>query len=88
MARRISKQNFKRIEKHCKICGEDNYNLLDVHRLIAGEEGGDYTLGNSIVLCCRCHRRVHAGEIIIEGKYKSTTGFVIHYFEGEQEFWK
>lgn len=83
-----SKQVFKHVERECRLCGESDYALLDVHRIVPGEQGGTYTIKNSVCLCCRCHRRVHAGQVVIEGKYSSTGGYVVHYFEDGQEFWK
>lgn len=81
------KQKFKRIANHCKICGENNYNLLDVHRITPGKEGGSYSVANSVVLCCSCHRKVHAEQIIIKGWFHSTGGRLLLIEEnGEEKF--
>lgn len=84
----MNKKIKKLIEKKCYFCDEQKYDLLDVHRIIPGEEGGKYTHQNTVVTCCRCHRLIHAGDIKIDRWYNSTTGRVLHYFLEEQEFWK
>jgi hypothetical protein len=89
MGRRLSyKQRKKRAEKKCRFCGEDNYNVLDVHRIIPELKGGKYKDNNAVVVCCHCHRRIHADEIIIDRYYNSTKGKLLHYFENGEEFWK
>tara|TARA_B100001778_G_scaffold334984_1_gene350357 strand:+ start:28588 stop:28866 length:279 start_codon:yes stop_codon:yes gene_type:complete len=83
----IDKQSFKKSCGKCLICGEDNYDLLDVHRIVPGSEGGRYTKDNSVTLCSNCHRRVHAGEIDIHRYYNSTAGTVLHVtLQGEEKF--
>jgi len=82
----------KKIVKHaafcCKLCGEPNYHLLDVHRIVPGEVGGKYSYHNVIVLCSNCHRKVHSGEIRILGWVDSTIGPMLHYFDeqGKEQF--
>lgn len=84
----INKVVKKKIDKSCCFCGDDNYSLLDVHRIEPGSKGGKYTDHNSVTLCCRCHRLVHAGEIIIDRKYFSTLGrWLVHYWEHGEEKW-
>lgn len=68
------KKVLKKSEGKCRICGENNYALLDTHRITPGSEGGKYTYANSVVACSNCHRRVHAGQIIIDRYYLSTDG--------------
>lgn len=85
----IDKKVKKQREGKCYFCGEDDYDLLDCHRIVPGEEGGRYTEHNTVVVCCKCHRRIHAGQIEIKGKHFSTSGrYLIHYVEGEEEKWK
>jgi hypothetical protein len=85
----INKKYKKLYEKVCYICGEDDYDLLDVHRIIPGEEGGKYTEHNSLVMCANCHRKSHSGRIKMDRKYQSTTGrTVLHYWEDGEEKWK
>lgn len=75
----------KKIAKHtsscCKICGENNYYLLDVHRIKYGEHGGEYEKNNIVVVCVSCHRKVHSGQIRILGWVDSTAGQMLHYFD-------
>ena len=87
--KKTKKQIKKLVDKKCYFCGCDNYDLLDVHRLIPGEEGGKYTEWNMLTTCCMCHRKIHAGQIKIIGKHYSTTGrYILHYFnESGEEIW-
>lgn len=87
--KRISLQkHIKLVERKCQICDEDNYDLLDAHRITPGSEGGKYTKHNTVCLCSNCHRKVHAGLITIDGKFESTKGTVLHYFIDGEEFWR
>jgi 5-methylcytosine-specific restriction endonuclease McrA len=80
---------FKRVAKKCFFCPCDIYGLLDVHRIVPGEEGGRYTEFNSVTTCANCHRKMHEGIIKIIGKHSSTAGYVLHYIdENGEEKWK
>ena len=70
----INKQAFKKAEGKCRICGETDYALLDVHRLLPGAEGGRYTKTNSVVCCANCHRKVHDGQVKLDRYFTSTGG--------------
>ena len=70
----FNKQRAKRIAGKCTFCNEDDMKTLDVHRIIPGESGGTYCERNSVVVCANCHRKIHGGRIVIEGKYYSTSG--------------
>ena len=83
----IDKQVKKRCDKKCYFCEEDDYAVLDVHRIIPGEEGGEYTEHNTVTVCACCHRRCHDGQILIDRKYQSTGGTVLHYWKDGKEFW-
>ena len=83
----IDKQAKKRADGECKFCGESDYAVLDVHRIVPGEEGGEYTEHNTVTVCACCHRRCHDGQIVIDRKYQSTKGVLLHYWIGDQEFW-
>lgn len=84
----VSKQVRKSAAGQCQICGEPNYDLLDVHRITPGHEGGRYTIQNTVVLCCTCHRLHHAGTIDIQGWFFSTAGWtlLIKDENGEEQF--
>jgi len=89
--KRYSRQQIKKLfEKRCFFCHEDNYDLLDAHRIIPGEQGGKYNDYNILVLCSNCHRKTHAGTLKILGKHTSThaRGYSIRYMEDGQEKWK
>lgn len=73
-----NKKEFKQRSRCCKICGEDDSDLLDVHRIKAGKDKGRYTHNNSVTLCCKCHRLVHADKIKIIGWAESTAGRLLH----------
>jgi PP-loop superfamily ATP-utilizing enzyme len=84
----INKEAAKRFAKKCYFCPCDVYDLLDVHRIVEGSEGGKYTDFNTITVCSLCHRKIHAGLIKIDRKYQSTSGrWVLHYWiEGEEKW--
>jgi 5-methylcytosine-specific restriction endonuclease McrA len=81
------KQSKKLRDGHCYFCKETNYAILDAHRIIPGSEGGKYTESNMITTCASCHRRIHAKEIIVDRKYNSTKGVVLHYWKNGEEHW-
>jgi len=88
--KRVSKQKIaKLIAKKCYFCPENDYNLLDSHRILPGESGGTYHSRNVVVVCCKCHRKIHSGRIKIFGKYLSTNknGFVVGFIEDGVEKW-
>lgn len=75
--------------KQCFFCEEDNYELLDAHRILPGEEGGKYHNWNILVTCANCHRRIHSGEIVVDRKYLGTQGsLIVHYWRDGKEFWQ
>lgn len=71
----INKQSFKYSKKKCRICGNNDYCTLNVHRINPGKNNGKYTPENSVSLCANCHAKVHDGQIIIDRYYKSTLGY-------------
>lgn len=88
----IDKIATKKHQGKCNFCDVDDYQLLDVHRISPGAEGGVYSAANSVVVCSNCHRKIHAGKIKIDRKYFSSSGtYVIHCWietDGELcEFW-
>jgi 5-methylcytosine-specific restriction endonuclease McrA len=84
-----NKKLFKLRNKHCQICNEDDYALLDVHRWsLEGKDGGKYCNDNCICVCVTCHRLIHSNKIKIMGKYNSTAGKVLHFIDknGNEQF--
>ena len=86
--RLINKKNKKRHVGKCHFCEEDDYELLDTHRIVEGKDGGRYVDHNVVVACATCHRKIHAGRIVIDRWYQSTTGKILHYEEDGLEKWK
>ena len=85
----INKQVKKKHDGKCYFCSEADYDLLDVHRIREGANGGKYTEHNTITVCSNCHRKIHADKIQIHGRYLSTSGrYVLHCTnEDGEEVW-
>jgi hypothetical protein len=93
MARRIKKLINKKVKKHlagkCKFCPCNVYEFLDVHRITEGNQGGKYTDQNTVVVCRKCHQKIHEGKILIDKQYQSISGnLVLHYFIDGNEYWE
>ncbi len=84
----MDKKAKKIIEGKCRFCGIENIVLLDVHRIIPGCDGGKYVEGNTIISCSNCHRKIHAGQIIVFGRYFCSDGhWKIHCsIDGVEDF--
>jgi hypothetical protein len=84
----VDKAIKKKADKKCKFCGADEYCILDLHRIVPGEKGGEYTPLNTVTCCSNCHRKVHEGKIKVDRMYYSTMGWILHYFdESGKEHW-
>lgn len=91
MTKKYSKKMIKKLfDGKCYFCEEDDYDLLDTHRIVPGSEGGRYTRHNSVTVCCKCHRKIHSDKIKIVGKHFSTSGqHVLNFIdENDVERWK
>jgi hypothetical protein len=78
----------KRIHGKCSLCGLDDVDCLDVHRIVPGAVGGKYNRANCLIVCSNCHRKIHAGQISVLGRHFSTTGkHVVHFTENGVEKW-
>jgi hypothetical protein len=77
----VNKKIKKLSDKKCYFCSCNIYKLLDVHRIVEGKEGGQYTEHNTVTVCSLCHRNIHSGMIKIDRKYYSTAGWILHYFD-------
>lgn len=88
MKKLINKKSRKHSEGKCYFCDVEDYSVLDCHRIVPGEEGGEYIESNTVVCCACCHRRIHDGQIVIDRKYNSTSGkTVLHFWENGEEKW-
>ena len=85
---KINKQNFKHAAGKCRLCGNGPYEVLNVHRIQAGRDGGEYTKLNSVPVCANCHALVETGQIEIHGWFSSTKGLVLHVTDenGDEQF--
>ena len=52
---------------------------IDNHHIHSLSKGGPDIRGNKCKICPNCHRKVHMGEIIIEGRFETTYGNTIIY---------
>lgn len=88
MRKTINKIAKKHTEGKCQLCGESDYAVLDCHRIVPGEDGGEYSDFNTVVLCSNCHRKVHDGQIVMDRKYQTLEGrWVLRYTVGDEEKW-
>jgi predicted restriction endonuclease len=55
----------------CDLCNKEI--TTDSHHIKSASKGGDNSLGNKCELCPNCHRLVHTGDIILEGKFLTTS---------------
>lgn len=84
----IDKHVYKLEQGKCRLCGDSDPAVLDVHRIQAGADGGTYTRFNCVTLCCKCHRKVHDNQIQILKYYLSSNGsYLLHVIDnGEEKF--
>ena len=83
----INKKLAKLVARKCRLCPAKIYDLLDCHRIIPGEDGGEYTEDNVVVICSNCHRLVHDNHIIIDRWYHSTAGRLLRIIrDGKEDF--
>jgi hypothetical protein len=80
-----NKKNYKFSNNYCCLCGENDANVLDVHRIHEGSRGGEYYTENCCVTCANCHRKVHAGSIKIIRKHPTLSHrYYIEVLENDQ----
>lgn len=71
------------MKKKCDICGELSY--LDKHHIQSKSKCGTNEKYNLIRICPNCHRLIHVGDIIVEGKFMTTSGIVLFWHKKDQE---
>lgn len=69
---------YNELEPYCQLCGCNNY--LHRHHIRYGACGRHTYIGNIIILCESCHRKVHSNKkywqpILIELDEKIRNGF-------------
>lgn len=71
--------------RKCNVC-EEWFNSLDKHHIQSRSKGGSNKKQNIIQVCANCHRLIHIGEIVIEGKFPSTEqgGFTLIFRNKEE----
>lgn len=80
-----NKKNYKLSNNYCCLCGENDPNVLDVHRIYEGSRGGEYDSLNCIVCCANCHRKIHAETIKIVRKHPSLSHrYYIEVWENDE----
>ena len=91
MKKKKSRQQIKKLhDKVCFFCSEDDYNLLDSHRILPGANGGTYHEQNTVTVCSKCHRKIHSGRIKTYRKYPAFGGtrlWVLHCEVDGEEKW-
>jgi hypothetical protein len=75
----------KRYDGKCFFCPCDEYEALQCHRVVPGEQGGGYAWGNTLTLCANCHAKVTAGVIVVLARRFGTGGYYIHCRVGGEE---
>ena len=56
------REKFRALKKgYCSLCGWKG--PCDIHRIVEGYKGGQYTEGNVVEICPNCHRLEHQGLI-------------------------
>ena len=85
--KKINKKLYKQVAGKCTICKIPLIEVLEVHRIQFGSQGGEYTSDNIAIICSNCHSLVHKGKIIIDKWYHSTDGRKLRIIEnGEEKF--
>lgn len=62
---------------NCEICGYSGF--LEKHHIQSKSLGGSNKKSNLLNICPNCHTEIHRGELIIEGKFQTTSGIKIIY---------
>ncbi len=71
-------------KKVCEICSAKDVSL-DKHHIHSLCYNGSNKPFNLSFICPSCHRKVHEGTIILEGKYSSTGGIILVYRNKDEE---
>jgi hypothetical protein len=67
----------------CEVCETEAY--LDTHHINSTSLAGVNDSYNLARVCPNCHRKIHKGEIILEGKFLTTEGYkIIFHTKGSE----
>lgn len=84
MSKKHTKKQMKKLsDRKCYFCDQSDYDLLDLHRILEGKDGGKYESMNTITVCCLCHRKIHTDKIKIFRKYTTSLGKIVLHFIDE-----
>jgi uncharacterized protein YlaI len=71
-------------QKNCDICNTKSVRL-DAHHIWSTALNGPDIEWNKCYICPNCHRKVHQGNIIIEGWFHSTKGRILVHRQKNDE---
>lgn len=63
------------MNKYCEVCNTEV--KCDIHHIHSIGLGGKDIESNKCRICPNCHRKVHTGDIILEGRYSTTNGVMV-----------
>jgi hypothetical protein len=69
---------------NCEIC-KRSFPSLDTHHIQSTSLDGVNKEWNKCYICPSCHRLVHLGKIILEGRFRTTKGNTLIYREQKEE---
>ena len=61
----------------CEICENGVEIFMEHHHINSRSKGGTNEQHNLATICNQCHKKVHHGLLIIEGRFNSTHGNII-----------
>lgn len=84
-----NKKKLKRIFSKCEIEGCEETDVLECHHIIPQNEQNSnknfsHSWMNLAIVCPNHHAKIERGDIIIEGRFKSTEGYTLIYHKKTQ----
>jgi hypothetical protein len=78
---------YRRPKTQCEVCSESNRKVLDRHHIIPKTDPKCTELDSNLaVVCSNCHRKIHAGEIIIEGVFPTSVGKKLFWHYSDDDY--
>jgi len=68
----------------CECCRLD-VTHTDKHHIVSKSLGGSNLKHNITYICPNCHRKVHTGMIVLEGKFLTDYGYQLIWHHNEDE---